>query len=248
MQTKGVRQSHIRVASIIVMFWIIVGSSNDAIARKLVGSLRQELAVEERLEAEKRLWTLGYWAGPADGRFDSASRHALVAFQKVERRPLTGSLTREELDALRNASRPVPQHARYAHVEIDLERQVLFLVDETRTVMRILPVSTGNSQLYMDHGQVHRARTPTGTFKVLRKINGWRLSSLGLLYYPSYILNGIAVHGSFSIPTHPASHGCIRIPMFAAKELSALMPVGMEVVIYQQSNQLIGSYAYERRS
>lgn len=248
MQTKGVRQSHIRVASIIVMFWIIVGSSNDAIARKLVGSLRQELAVEERLEAEKRLWTLGYWAGPADGRFDSASRHALVAFQKVERRPLTGSLTREELDALRNASRPVPQHARYAHVEIDLERQVLFLVDETRTVMRILPVSTGNSQLYMDHGQVHRARTPTGTFKVLRKINGWRLSSLGLLYYPSYILNGIAVHGSFSIPTHPASHGCIRIPMFAAKELSALMPVGMEVVIYQQSNQQIGSYAYERRS
>lgn len=103
MQTKGVRQSLIRVASIIVMFWIIVGSSNDAIARKLVGSLRQELAVEERLEAEKRLWTLGYWAGPADGRFDSASRHALVAFQKVERRPLTGSLTREELDALRNA-------------------------------------------------------------------------------------------------------------------------------------------------
>jgi hypothetical protein len=26
----------------------------------------------------------------------------------------------------------------------------------------------------------------------LRKINGWRLSSLGLLYYPSYIYNGMA--------------------------------------------------------
>ena len=124
---------------------------------------------------------------------------------------------------------------RYAHVEIDLSRQVLFVIDETGMVMRILPVSTGNGELYMDHGQVHRARTPTGTFKVLRKIKGWRVSSLGLLYYPSYIFNGIAVHGSPSIPTRPASHGCIRVPMFAAKELSSLLPVGMEVVIYDDS-------------
>ena len=239
MQTKGILYSLIRVAMIIAMFWIVVGNSKDAIARKSVGPLRQELGVEERLEAEKRLWELGYWAGPADGRFDSASRHALVAFQKVERRPRTGNLTRDELNALRNALRPMPRHGRYAHIEIDLSRQVLFLIDETGSVMRILPVSTGNGQLYMDHGQVHRARTPTGTFKVLRKINGWRLSSLGLLYYPSYIVNGIAVHGSFSIPTHPASHGCIRIPMFAAKEISALMPVGMEVVVYQQEQSTV---------
>jgi len=233
MQTKRIQQSFIRVAGIFVMLLIASGGWTDVIARKSVGSLRQELGVEERLEAEKRLWELGYWAGTADGRFDSASRHALVAFQKVERRPRTGSLTKEELNALRNASRPFPRHGRYAHVEIDLGRQVLFLIDETGTVMRILPVSTGNGQLYMDHGQVHRARTPTGTFKVLRKINGWRLSSLGALYYPSYILNGIAVHGSFSIPTHPASHGCIRIPMFAAKELNTLMPIGMEVILYE---------------
>ena len=215
------------------------GSCTDVVARKSLSSLRQELGLEEQLEAEKRLWELGYWAGPADGRFDSASRHALVAFQKVERRPRTGNLTTEELNALRNASRPIPRFGTYAHVEIDLSRQVLFLVDETGMVMRILAVSTGSGELYMDHGQVHRARTPTGTFKVLRKINGWRLSSLGLLYYPSYILNGIAVHGSFSIPTHPASHGCIRIPMFAAKELSSLMPTGMEVVIYEHQQSAV---------
>jgi len=53
-----------------------------------------------------------------------------------------------------------------------------------------------------------------------------------LLYYPSYILNGIAVHGSPSVPTYPASHGCIRVPMYAAKELSGLMPVGIEVIVY----------------
>jgi hypothetical protein len=194
-----------------------------------------ELTSQERLEAEQRLWDLGYWAGPVDGKFDSDSRHALIAFQKVERRGRTGKLTLDELDALRAATRPRPLHANYPHVEIDLERQVLFVIDESGEITRILPVSTGNGELYMDHGQIHRARTPTGTFKVLRKIKGWRLSSLGLMYYPSYIFNGVAIHGSLSIPTRPASHGCIRVPMFAAKELSSLLPIGIEVLIYDRS-------------
>jgi lipoprotein-anchoring transpeptidase ErfK/SrfK len=193
---------------------------------------RQEVSTQERFEAEQRLWDLGYWAGAVDGKIDSDSRHALIAFQKVERRARTGNLTLDELNALRAATRPQPRHGRYPHVEIDLERQVLFLVDESGDVMRILPVSTGNGKLYMDHGQSHRARTPTGTFKVLRKIKGWRLSSLGLMYYPSYIYNGIAIHGSFSIPIYPASHGCIRVPLYAAKQLSSMLPVGMEVTIY----------------
>lgn len=196
-----------------------------------------ELSTQEKLEAEQQLWHLGYWAGPVDGKFDSDSRHALIAFQKVERRGRTGKLTADELNALRAATRPHPRYGGYPHVEIDLERQVLFIVDESGEVMRVLPVSTGNGKLYMDHGQMHRARTPTGTFKVLRKIKGWRLSSLGLMYYPSYIVNGIAIHGSFSIPTRPASHGCIRVPMFAAKELSSLLPVGVEVVIYNGSQE-----------
>jgi L,D-transpeptidase catalytic domain/Putative peptidoglycan binding domain len=194
---------------------------------------RQEIGVRERLEAEQRLWDLGYWAGPIDGKFDSASRHALLAFQKVERRRRTGILTWEELKALENARRPLARHAGVGHVEIDLTRQVLFVIDESGIVSRILPVSTGNGERYVDHGEVHRARTPIGTFKVLRKINGWRLSSLGLLYYPSYILNGIAIHGSLSIPTYAASHGCIRIPMFAAKELSGMLPVGTEVIVFR---------------
>ena len=218
--------------AIVLIFWIGTYGSSDALAQKSSKSSVQQLSSEQKLEAEQRLWDLGYWAGPVDGKFDSDSRHALIAFQKVERRTRTGNLTLLELNALRNASRPIAHHTRYAHVEIDLERQVLFVIGEDGMVLRALPVSTGNGELYMDHGQMHRARTPTGTFKVLRKLKGWRLSSLGLLYYPSYILNGIAVHGSLSIPTRPASHGCIRVPMFAAKELSSLMPVGIEVLIY----------------
>lgn len=221
----------VSLAAILLTLWMTDYGCTEALARKVRSSAPQ-LSKEEILEAEQRLWDLGYWAGAVDGKFDSDSRHALIAFQKVERRSRTGKLTLLELNALRNASRPIPRDTNYAHVEIDLERQVLFLINEDREIQWILPVSTGNGELYMDHGQIHRARTPTGTFKVQRKIKGWRLSSLGLLYYPSYIVNGIAIHGSLSIPTRPASHGCIRVPMYAAKELSALMPVGMEVVIY----------------
>ena len=218
------------LATILSIFWMTAPSGLEASAHHQVSA--GELSSQEKLEAEQRLWDLGYWAGPVDGRFDSASRHALIAFQKVERRARTGNLTVNELNALRTASPPTPRFGPYGHVEIDLKRQVLFVIDETGAVLRILPVSTGNGELYMDHGQVHRARTPTGTFKVFRKIKGWRLSSLGLLYYPNYIHNGIAIHGSPSVPTRPSSHGCIRVPMFAAKELSSLLPVETEVVIY----------------
>jgi hypothetical protein len=222
------------VAGTLLLLLTVGTMSTEARGRKLSRPATQNLSSEERVEAEQRLWDLGYWAGPVDRRFDSSSRHALIAFQKVERRALTGKLTLSELDALRSASRPVPRHGQYAHAEIDLERQVLFVVDESGIVMRILPVSTGNGQLYMDQGRVHRARTPTGSFKVLRKITGWRLSTLGLLYYPSYIHNGIAIHGSPSVPAHPASHGCIRVPMYAAKELSSLLPVGIDVEVYDR--------------
>lgn len=233
-------QSGIRLLRVVVFCIFLLGAWNCRVthAQTKPQEFRREVEAAQRLEAESRLWELGYWAGVVDGKFDSASRHALVAFQKVERRPRTGNLTWDELIALRAASRPAAWDGTYAHVEIDLKRQVLFLVDNRGTVTRVLPVSTGNGELYKDHGQLHRARTPAGTFKVLRKINGWRLSSLGLLYYPSYIHNGIAIHGSLSIPTYPASHGCIRVPMFAAKDLSNAMPVGMEVIIFDEMDQL----------
>ena len=192
----------------------------------------QEVSKEEILAAEERLSDLGYWTGAVDGTLDAGSRHALIAFQKVEGRKRTGKLTRAELQALLSANRPLPKYSGFAHVEIDLNRQVLFIVDTTGTITHILPVCTGNEKNYMDHGEIHQAHTPRGRFKVLRKIAGWRLSTLGLLYYPNYILNGIAIHGSPAMAVYPASHGCIRIPMFASKALSNLTPVGTEVIVY----------------
>ena len=192
------------------------------------------LTKTEIAEAEQTLSKLGYWTGPIDGSFDAASRHALIAFQKVEGRRRTGNLTHQELDALRLASRPEPRDVTYAHIEVDLTRQVLIVVDENGAVTKVLPVCTGNEKLYTDQGKTKRAYTPQGKFVVTRKINGLRISSLGALYYPSYIVNGIAIHGSPSVLSYPASHGCIRIPMFAAKEVSEMLPVGTIVVVYDR--------------
>lgn len=183
-------------------------------------------------EAEQLLNDLGYWTGPIDGRMDPASRHALVAFQKVEGRNRTGRLTSDELDALRSAHRPTPRDKSYAHVEIDLERQVLFVVGDRGEVTKVLPVSTGNGKEFTSEGWTRDAITPKGRFKVHNKIEGWRKSPLGMIYYPVYFLSGIAIHGYSSVPVTAASHGCVRIPMFAAKEFYDMIPTGMFVVVH----------------
>lgn len=184
------------------------------------------------MEAETLLANLGYWVKKVDRKADASTRHALVAFQKVEGRKRTGVLNEAELAALRKASRPAPKFAGKAHIEVDISRQVLFLVDENGLITHILPVSTGNEEQYFDQGKRQRAHTPRGTFKITRKINGVRKATLGSLYYPNYFYQGVAIHGSNSIPIRPASHGCVRIPRFADKAFFDLVPVGMTVFVY----------------
>ncbi len=191
------------------------------------------LTATDHREAEKRLNELGYWTGPIDGRWDIASRHALIAFQKVERLKPTGKLTRDHFESLLNATRPTPRETGPAHIEVDLVRQVLLEVDDSGQVTRILPVSTGNGKEFVSEGWARDALTHPGRYKIYIKIPGWKKSPLGRLYYPSYFMVGTAIHGYPSVPTKPASHGCIRIPMFAAKAFYESAPIGMPVLVYK---------------
>ena len=190
------------------------------------------MSEEEICEAREHLGRLGYWVKLDGVGPDESLRQALVAFQKIEGRKPTGRLTPEELQALRTARRPLAREWGDPHIEVDLKRQVLFVVDCCGAILRILPVSSGNGELFTAEGQTRRAVTPLGRFTVYRKIAGWRRSPLGLLYYPTYIIGGIAIHGSLSVPTSPASHGCIRIPMFAAKEFFDMASIGMVVIVH----------------
>jgi len=206
-------------------------------SRKTTSVQRSNKLKKEKIKtAEQQLSDLGYWTGKIDGSFDGATRQALIAFQKAERRKPTGILTREEYAALSHAQPIVPRETNHAHVEVDLTRQILFLVDDKGTVSHILPISSGNGQDFTSEGWTRTAVTPVGRFRVNNKIDGWRESPLGRLYYPNYIVGGIAIHGNPSVPTRPASHGCIRIPMFAAVELSQLLPIGTEVLVYESDS------------
>lgn len=193
-----------------------------------VGSDRVDM-----LQIETLLSGLGYWITKVDGVTDASTYHAIMAFQKVEGRKRTGKISSADMEVLQFSRRPTGKFVTgTTHVEIDVTRQVLFLVKPSGEVQLILPVSTGNEQRYFDQGKWQVAHTPRGQFKIERKINGVRHASLGSLYYPNYFHAGVAIHGSNLVPPGPASHGCVRIPRFADRAFASLVTVGMEVFVY----------------
>jgi peptidoglycan hydrolase-like protein with peptidoglycan-binding domain len=163
---------------------------------------------------EDRLAALHY-AVQVNGVFGDDDTEALYAFQKVEGLPRTGVASPELWRRLLVASTP---HARYGgdHVEIDKERQVLFIVRGGKVAL-VVATSTGAT-----------GNTPVGTWHVYRKVTGFDW----VLYYPSYFLRGFAVHGYPDVPPYPASHGCSRIPMWVAQTVYAQIPMGSEVIVY----------------
>jgi len=187
-------------------------------------------------QAESRLAEMGYRPGRVDGVIDDDTRKAVVVFQKWERRKLTGQITRKEFDAIMAADAPQARDAGYRHVEVDLDRQVLLLTDDDGAITKMLPVSTGSNKQYNEKGLRGLAYTPTGRFRIYAKIAGWRKSPLGLLYYPNYFSDGLAIHGNPSVPQSPESHGCVRIPMWSAIEMSKALRVGTILLIYDSES------------
>jgi len=190
------------------------------------------LSAAEIKGAQRRLAELGFWAGAAAGPWDGTWRQALVAFQKAEWRKPTGVLTRADWEAMAHAGPPAPRETGPAHIEVDLARQVLFMVDDYGATSHVLPISTGSGRPFRAPGWQGIADTPCGHFTVFSRGYGWHHSQLGEMYNPLYIVGGIAIHGSLDVPPRPVSHGCIRIPMYASQSLPKLVPRNMPVVVY----------------
>jgi L,D-transpeptidase catalytic domain/Putative peptidoglycan binding domain len=214
-------------------FCFVTSAASNA---KTTGRKQHPLTRVELKQAEARLAEMGYRPGRVDGVIGDDTRSALLLFQKWEGRKLTGQLTRGDFEAIMNATAPQARDAGYRHVEVDLDRQVLLLTDNDGAVTRILPVSTGSKKQYNEKGMSGLAYTPTGRFRIYAKIAGWRKSPLGLLYYPNYFSDGLAIHGNPEVPHSPQSHGCVRIPMSAAIEMSRALPVGTILLIYDSQS------------
>jgi N-acetylmuramoyl-L-alanine amidase len=140
----------------------------------------------------------------------------VVAFQKVTGLPRTGAVDRRVWSALARASVPRARFPSGSHVEVDKTRQVLFEVRNGKVVLAV-PVSTGAT-----------GNTPLGTWHVYSRVAGWSW----VLWFPTYFLRGFAIHGYPDVPTYPASHGCVRVPMWVATRLYSMHPYGYTIRIY----------------
>lgn len=181
---------------------------------------------------QKRLNRTSYPAGAADGGFGYATLQAVYAFEKTKRLARDGVVTPAQMTQIAMSPAPrAPRKKPGTYVDIDISRQVLFEVRKGK-VRHTLPISSGNEEYYTVDGQTYKAHTPRGDFVVERKIAGKRVSRLGTLWWPSYFVGGYAVHGSDSVPTYPASHGCVRIPRYVERKFFYRNPVGTPLFVH----------------
>jgi hypothetical protein len=167
------------------------------------------------LALERRLAELRFALRGIDGVYGYDTFEAVLAFQKVHGLPRTGKV--EPWLWRRLAAAGVPRAQRAGdYIEVDKTRQVLFVVRDGR-VTRVVHVSTGAT-----------GNTPLGTWHVYRKVGGWDW----VLWYPMYFKGGFAIHGYPSVPAYPASHGCVRIPMWIAPSLFGTNDYGATVVVH----------------
>jgi len=53
------------------------------------------------------------------------------------------------------------------------------------------------------------------------------------MYYSIYFLRGFAIHGYHSVPTYPASHGCVRTPLWFARGFyNRWGRIGVRIVVF----------------
>jgi L,D-transpeptidase catalytic domain len=188
------------------------------VIRRSAGSGQRGLHV---IFLQNRLRDLRYLVGRT-GVYDGATSRAVLAYRKVngmERRYSANRTIFERLARKRGKFRvKYPRHGK--HVEADLSRQVLALTDSKGKLFRVLVTASGT------------AATPTvrGSFRIYSKTPG--VNSLGMVH-SMYFFRGYAIHGYPSVPTGPASHGCLRIPIPNARFLFRWADYGDRVDVYR---------------
>jgi L,D-transpeptidase catalytic domain len=160
------------------------------------------------------------YRSPKGRRFTAATANALLAFRKVNRMVPTRQASPSVLSRLlRRRGAFKLRHPRAGrHVEIDLRRQVMALANRGKP-------------RYTFHISSGKWSTPTdrGHFRFYRRQPGYNsLRMLDSVYYN----RGEAIHGYRSVPTYPASHGCVRSPIPDARFIYNWVRLGMSIHVY----------------
>jgi hypothetical protein len=163
----------------------------------------------------------GYYVGRnVSSRFTLGTHLATAAFRKVNGMARNMSYKPTIFRKLlmgRGAFQP--RYHTGHHVEVDISRQVMALINGD-DVVATFHVSTGKSS------------TPTvrGTFHFYRKEPG--TNSHGM-YMSVYFIRGYATHGYPSVPMHEAaSHGCVRNPIPFSVYIYSWINLGDAIHVY----------------
>jgi N-acetylmuramoyl-L-alanine amidase len=169
------------------------------------------------LALERRLRHLHYAIRYVNKFYGAATYEAVLAFQKVHRMNRTGKVNLAFWRKFGRAHVPRARIDTGSYIDVDKTRQVLFEVRRGK-VVRVVHVSTGAT-----------GNTPVGRWHVYLKTPGLLASGM---YYSMFFVGAFAIHGYHSVPSWPASHGCVRIPMWLAPALFSRWPLGTTVYIH----------------
>jgi peptidoglycan hydrolase-like protein with peptidoglycan-binding domain len=192
--------------------------------------------------SQKKLLELGFWLENPNGKFDDTTAQAVMAFQKYFQLRPTGNINVATAYLLERMSIPASATTKEGTLaEVDKSRQLLFLVQDGITTY-VMNASTGDDRAYEEPdantpGVVIKgtAVTPVGSFKINReRPDGWWIGDLGQIYRPKYFIGGVAIHGSMSVPSYPASHGCVRVTVKAMDFIwdNDILLRGTQVLVY----------------
>ena len=196
----------------------------------------------ETSRIQQRLLDLGFWLQSVNGDYGVTTAQAVMAFQKYVGLPATAGVDDATAQALSTATNRAYGSANQGTlIEVDKDRQLLFIIQEARTAWTI-NISTGSEVPFKERDKnewgkwVHGdAVTPDGIFVINRQVEvGWREGDLGDIYRPKYFNLGIGLHGAYQVPNYPASHGCVRMSTPAMDFLwsADLAPMGMKIWVH----------------
>ncbi|HSZ43428.1 MAG TPA: L,D-transpeptidase family protein [Trebonia sp.] len=184
---------------------------------------------------QRRLNSLKYYAGSADGKFGSDTVEAVWAFQEVQGLSVDGVVGPQTWRALEHPKSPKPRNPKVAtRIEVNLGMRVLVLYHNHRIEL-ISHVSSGGGYYFCNPGGgCAYATTPTGTYHTTVYMPGWVTVPLGKMYNPVFFIGtAYAIHGDTDVPVNPVSHGCVRVPMDIADFFHQLVKTpGTEVIVY----------------
>ena len=150
----------------------------------------------------QRLVDEGYYVGThVSGKYNHGSQLATLAFRKVNNMARNYQYKPVIFQKLLQGKGGFqPRYHSGHHVEVDISRQVMALINGD-DVVATFHVSTGKSSTPTVRGTYHFYRKEPGT------------NSHGM-YMSVYFIRGYATHGYPSVPMHEAaSHGCVRNPI-----------------------------------